>query len=91
VIVALAVAVPLIVAALLNGSDLVKVFDAVRRSGALSFVQRATVRSREATQRLVYGIDHGHGMVPVPERGHDHGRDHVHRHGMATATSTPQV
>jgi hypothetical protein len=28
----------------------------------------------------VHGVDHGHGIVPVPERGHDHGRDHVHGH-----------
>jgi nickel/cobalt exporter len=30
---------------------------------------------------LVHGVDHGHGIVPVHERGHDHGRDHGHGHG----------
>jgi len=49
------------------------------------------MRSRQATPRLVYGIDHGHGMVPVPERGHHHGCDHVHRHGGGNGTSAPQV
>jgi len=29
---------------------------------------------------LVHGVDHGHGIVPVHERGHAHGRDHVHGH-----------
>jgi len=27
-----------------------------------------------------HGVDHGHGIVPVHERGHDHGRDHDHGH-----------
>ena len=26
----------------------------------------------------VHGVDHAHGVVPVPERGHDHGDDHDH-------------
>jgi hypothetical protein len=30
---------------------------------------------------LVHGVDHGHGIVPVHERGHDHGRDHGHGDG----------
>jgi hypothetical protein len=25
-------------------------------------------------------IDHAHGVVPVPERGHDHGSDHIPDH-----------
>jgi hypothetical protein len=35
----------------------------------------------------VHGVDHGHGIVPVPERGHDHGRDHGHGHDHGNFTS----
>src|SRR5688572_20879794 len=33
------------------------------------------------------GVDHGHGFVPAPGRGHDSGRDHVHAHGHGMATA----
>jgi hypothetical protein len=40
---------------------------------------------------LVHGLDHAHGSVPAPERGHVPGRDHghgqVHAHGHAMATA----
>jgi hypothetical protein len=39
----LAVGAPVIVAALLNGSEIVKVNDAVRRSGSMSFVSMAAM------------------------------------------------
>ena len=33
----------------------------------------------EAERSLsVHGVDQAHGVVPVRERGHDHGSDHVH-------------
>jgi hypothetical protein len=35
---------------------------------------------------LVYGVDHGHGVVPVHERGHDGGRDNVHACGNVHVT-----
>jgi hypothetical protein len=73
VIVALAVGTPVIVTALLNGSDIVKVNDAVKRYRSLS--------SHVACSFT--GVDHGHGFVPAPERGHAHARDHAH--GMAEA------
>lgn len=28
----------------------------------------------------VHGVDQGHGIVPVHERGQDHGGDHAHGH-----------
>jgi hypothetical protein len=28
----------------------------------------------------VHGVDHGHGVVPDHERGHEHGVDHAHVH-----------
>jgi hypothetical protein len=30
------------------------------------------------------GVDHGHGIVPAHERGHDHGRGHGHGNVEAT-------
>jgi hypothetical protein len=30
--------------------------------------------------KVVDGVGYGHGVVPVPERGHDHGRDHDYDH-----------
>jgi hypothetical protein len=40
---------------------------------------------------LVHGLDHAHGSVPAPERGHVPGRDHENEHehgdGMAMAFS----
>ena len=73
VIVAFYVAAPVSVAALLNGSAIVWI-DIVRRLGSMSFVQVARPVA-QGRLRVVFscGIDHGHGMVPVPERGHYHG------------------
>ena len=28
--------------------------------------------------RIVHGVGYAHGVVPVPERGHDHGVAHGH-------------
>jgi hypothetical protein len=62
--VALDVGAPVMVAALGNRNEIVKVFDAVRRSGV------------DEVRVLVHGLDHAHGSVPAPERGHVPGRDH---------------
>jgi hypothetical protein len=35
-----------------------------------------TYRASESSARLVAGVDHAHGVVPVHERGHDHAVDH---------------
>jgi hypothetical protein len=64
------------VAALVNGNDIVNVVDARDDHGSMSFVSMATMRSSKSTH--VYGRDHGHGIVPVHERGHGHGGGHVH-------------
>jgi hypothetical protein len=76
-----------IVAALGNGNDAVDVIDAVDAQGSINF-SIATNWSMLERDRLlpsagcilVHGIDHVHGVVPVPERGHDHAGDHVHVH-----------
>ena len=106
VIVAVIVAVnaPVIVAALVNGNDIVAVIDAVDDQGSTSFVSMATMlcdqdmgnRSADIYSApgpalkmvRVHGVDHGHGIVPVPERGHDHGRAHVHGHDHANVHLT---
>ena len=33
-----------------------------------------------AGRLLVHGVDHASDIVPVHERGHDHGLDHGHGH-----------
>ena len=42
---------------------------------------------------LVHGVDHGHGIVPVHERGHDHGRGHAHDdvHVTISVSDTPEI
>ena len=35
---------------------------------------------------IVTRVGHGHGGVPVPERGHDHGDDHDQGNGHAETT-----
>jgi hypothetical protein len=41
---------------------------------------RMTMFRTLAVGRAVHGVGYGHGIVPVPERGHDHGGDHDHGH-----------
>ena len=50
-ILAVIVAVPVIVAALVNGNDIVAVIDAVDDQGSTSFVNIATMRSSKSTPR----------------------------------------
>jgi hypothetical protein len=70
-----AVAAPVSVIALVNGSDSVNVVDAIR------FESRV----------LVHGMDHGHGVVPAHERGHDYGSDHVDAHGHGSGHGNVHV
>jgi hypothetical protein len=63
------------VAALGNRNETVRVIDAVRRS-----IARSAPRCV-----LVPGLDHAHGSVPAPERGHVPERDHEHGHGPSHA------
>jgi hypothetical protein len=51
VIVIVAVIVPVMVAALVNGNDAVIVIDAVDDQGSMSFVNMATIRSSNSTPR----------------------------------------
>ena len=51
VILAVIVAVPVMVAALVNGNDIVAVIDAVDDQGSTSFVNMATMRSSKSTPR----------------------------------------
>jgi len=39
-----------------------------------------------ASHTSVHGVGHAHGVVPVPERGHDHGL--AHDDGTITSTAT---
>ena len=55
----------MIVAALGNGNDTVGVIDIVIARG---FAFRVRVRTPE----VVHGVGYVHGIVPIPERGHDH-------------------
>ena len=73
VIVAVGVAAPLIVAALVSRNVPVKVIDTVDD------------RRQSDRLRLAHGGDHAHGSVPVHERGHHHGGDNAHDevHGPA--------
>ena len=76
--------------ALVIGNDSVDVIDTVEavppRSWRLVDGGAARAPARDgisvgAQQRSPTGIGHGHGIVPVHERGHDHGIDHDHDHG----------
>jgi hypothetical protein len=78
--VALAVGAPVSVAALLNGSEIVKVTTPSDDQGSMSFMSMATMRSSKPTPRshqlaleqlivagcaLVYGVDHGTASFPL--------------------------
>ena len=47
-----------------------------RRQRRVGWVQTGhmggTCESAPPAGRLAHGVDHDHGVVPVPERGHDH-------------------
>ena len=63
------VGVPLVVAALGNVIGCVNVIDADD--------DRTDEYLDERRGSTVYDVDHGHAVVPVPERGHAHEGDHV--------------
>jgi hypothetical protein len=85
---------PVSVAALLNGSEIVKVFDAVRRSrlDELLEVQHASDvgHHRHGLRARLPALITATASFPLPSaatthgRDHGHGQVHAHGHGMAT-------
>ena len=69
-----------IVAALVNWNDTVEVTGPLDAQDSIASEDLGTSIAFGGAWRCARaaGLDHDQGVVPVHERGHDHGKDHVH-------------